>query len=488
MPIFKSILIAAVIVLGACNAKTETSETTVESLISSGKVDKNSNAAALIKFPPAFLAAGDSESSNEKQLGLTESGRSTAMNLNGTDKKIQFSCPDTDTTSTSGAQISGRLIEIRDGNESVIEESYFTFQCENVLVQITNLSPDYRYKVQFLSVSADRLSLFHGISADFAAIPQQISALRVVMREGSGERTQATLDDTVTVQIEFDSTPNSDNPTLKVSGVYIKSGRWVESFTSLAPFKKVDGVALGWKLPGGSAQLANASTVSRNMVDTFAVEFDQPINQPSAAALKLTKGTLGGNHVLHFTTQPQLIYGDRVAIWRLDSSINVNHRLNHGQYTLRLDASQITSKEDNAMLDGEWHTGVSEFFRGSGDGVPGGDFKFVFNALIGDVDGNGRKSVADIVALRKSFETPFGQPTTAATYRLDVTGSGRVGGSSLTALRNDLSSFFGIDKSELPPIIASGSYCYTNSGVEDKDKWENIFLKHRRRSVIPQKS
>lgn len=88
-----SALLASVFFFAACNSKTETSETTLESLISTGKVDKNSNAAALIKFPAAYLAGDDGDAQISQQLGSTTRKDATAIKLSDPDKKNSIQLP-----------------------------------------------------------------------------------------------------------------------------------------------------------------------------------------------------------------------------------------------------------------------------------------------------------------------------------------------------------------------------------------------------------
>lgn len=461
----KKLFIAAAILglacFTGCNSQSDSGEKelTVEELASRGMLEKTTTAAALIQLPPEFVTTGNNDFADQTKMGQSGSRNTEALGLNDTEQKIRFSCPGTDDPpASSGALIAARLLEIKDGQENTIEEMpYFEFNCPQVLLQVSGLSPDYRYKVRFLTSSSDRSKLFHGISEDFAIIPQQLTALRVLLKEGSGEREPDNSAGNVNVQVVIDPATDDSADLLKVVGVYVKSSYWNESFASLAPFKKVDDVVLGWKLPGGASQLADASTISWSGIDTFAIEFNQPIKPPQASAFMLVKGTKDGRDNRIAEAEPKLVYGNRIAIWNAGPLLLA-------QYMLILDASQIRSAASNSNLDGEWQTGVSEFTMGSGNGIPGGDFKFIFNSLIGDVNGNGTVSWADIVTIRNTMNDIFGYPTTAVSYRLDVNGSGRVGWSSATQVMNNLYSLFGKDKSDLPPAEDSLGRCTTIIG------------------------
>jgi hypothetical protein len=55
-------------------------------------------------------------------------------------------------------------------------------------------------------------------------------------------------------------------------------------------------------------------------------------------------------------------------------------------------------------IDGEWQNAADAF--PSGDGTPGGDFKFTFNALPGDFTGDGRVNFRDLVTLAQNYNKP----------------------------------------------------------------------------------
>ena len=237
---------------------------------------------------------------------------------------------------------------------------------------------------------------------------------------------------------------------VNVTGVFVRGTGWTSGYLARTPFTTLDGAALGWQLPDGSAQLANASNVSWNNVDVVSVRFDQPIAQPAADALQLVLGTAGGNQTILPTAAPTLLAGDTVAQWTLPAAIA------SGRYVISIASAGITNAAGTATLDGEWTTSTSSFAAGSGDGTAGGIFNFFFNVLVGDVNGNGTMNPTDISTIRSSLTSPFTtslQPD-SSDYRLDINGSNGLNSADLSQSRSQLTSAFGTALSSLPQVTA----------------------------------
>jgi hypothetical protein len=240
---------------------------------------------------------------------------------------------------------------------------------------------------------------------------------------------------------------------VKITGVYVKGSGWNATYLARSPFSNVQGATVGWELPDGPAQLANASNVAWNNVNTITVEFDQPIAQPEAAALQLVRGTASGNQTIVPTLDPTLLGDGSVAQWTLPAGFSA---LERGKYVLSIAADGITNTAGTTILDGDWITGVSTFAQGSGDGEAGGTFNFFFNSLVGDLNGDGVMNVSDLSAVRNALTSPLNTPLAAnsSNYRLDINGSNSLNSTDLSQTRAQLTSSLGTRLSSLPEVTA----------------------------------
>ena len=240
---------------------------------------------------------------------------------------------------------------------------------------------------------------------------------------------------------------------VKITGLYVKGSAWNADYLARSPFATAQGATVGWELPDGTAQLADASNVAWNNVDTITVQFDQPISQPDAAALQLVLGTTAGNESIVPALAPTLLGDGSVAQWTLPAEFAT---LETGKYVISIAAEGIENAAGTTILDGDWVTGESTFAAGSGDGEAGGTFNFFFNSLVGDVNGNGTMNPTDISTIRSSLTSPF---TTAlqpdsSDYRLDINGSNGLNSADLSQTRAQLTSAFGTSLASLPPVTA----------------------------------
>jgi len=240
---------------------------------------------------------------------------------------------------------------------------------------------------------------------------------------------------------------------VRITGVYVKGSGWNADYQARSPFSNVQGATVGWELPDGPAQLANASNVAWNNVNTITVEFDQPIAQPDAAALQLVRGTASGNQTIVPTLDPTLLGDGSVAQWTLPAGFAA---LERGKYVISIAADGITNIAGTTILDGDWITGVSTFAQGSGNGEAGGSFNFFFNSLVGDVNGDGVMNVSDLSTVRNALTSPLNTQLAAdsSNYRLDINGSNSLNSSDLSQTRAQLTSALGTQLSSLPAVTA----------------------------------
>jgi hypothetical protein len=249
-----------------------------------------------------------------------------------------------------------------------------------------------------------------------------------------GVGTLAATNGNYTFSTLVNGTLSVTNAPVKVTGLFVKgttSGLvtgWAANYLSLSPFTSAGGSQLGWQLPDGSAQLAAASRISWNNVNTISVRFDQPISQPAVSAVlivgKVLTGYSGSTPIQSDVTitpaSVTLLDSGRVAEFVLPQALAT------GRYVLSIASTGITDSAGTTFLDGNWTTGTSTFAQGSGDGTAGGIFNFSFNVLVGDLDGNGAATVGDQTALRNAIRSAVGTVPTADTFRLDINGSHRL--------------------------------------------------------------
>jgi subtilisin-like proprotein convertase family protein/endonuclease/exonuclease/phosphatase family metal-dependent hydrolase len=225
-------------------------------------------------------------------------------------------------------------------------------------------------------------------------------------------------------------------PPVTVTGVYVRGSAWNTAYLDLTPFTTVGTDRLGWQLPDGAAQVANASTVSWNNVNTVSVRFDQPIALPAASALTLVRGTSGGN-VAITPTAVSLLAGGTVAQWTLPSSLVT------GKYYVSIASTAITDAAATTTLDGEWTTSSTTFVTGSGNGTAGGIFNFLFNVLVGDMNANGNANSNDISNQRSNIIVTLGTLPSATTFRFDINGNNSINSTDVSQARSSLASALG---------------------------------------------
>jgi surface-anchored protein len=254
-----------------------------------------------------------------------------------------------------------------------------------------------------------------------------------------------------TFRFEIQVVPEPDP--VKITGVYVKGSGWNADYLARSLFSNVQGVTVGWELPDGPAQLANASNVAWNNIDTITIAFDQPIAQPDAAALQLVRGTTSGNQLIVPTIAPTLLGDGSVAQWTLPASFP---ELQQGKYVISIAAAGITSADGTTILDGDWITGVSTFAQGSGNGEVGSTFNFFFNSLVGDVNGDGVMNAGDLSSIRSGLTSPLNTPlaTDSSNYRLDIDGLNSLNSADLSKTRAQLISALGTQLASLPAVTA----------------------------------
>ena len=149
-------------------------------------------------------------------------------------------------------------------------------------------------------------------------------------------------------------------------------------------------------------------------VDLISIRFTQDVTVVSQN-LSVRGVTVPNYSISAFSYEPTT----HTAFWTLSQPLR-NDRI-----LLDLDADAGGVTAGASRLDGEWSDGSSSF--PSGNGTPGGDFRFRFNSLPGDADRSGSVLANDFSAVKQKFFSSATNPGSgAAAYTIfhDVNGSG----------------------------------------------------------------
>ncbi len=193
----------------------------------------------------------------------------------------------------------------------------------------------------------------------------------------------------------------------EITSVVVSSTQWDNAFIDhLSSQGLGDG---GYAIPTNSPQqLAPLPWSNMNQVK---ITFSEDV------VVSRNSLTLQGTNVANYRFR-RFAYDAKTftATWTLRRRL----RADDLQITL---SDTVTDRQGN-QLDGEWIDGVSAFLNGTGDGVPGGDFKFRFSVLPGDVDQSGSLDDQDLAAVIASRNTEVGDGD--YTIFSDVDGSGEI--------------------------------------------------------------
>ncbi|MEX2188937.1 MAG: lamin tail domain-containing protein, partial [Pirellulales bacterium] len=212
-------------------------------------------------------------------------------------------------------------------------------------------------------------------------------------------------------------TPPNESPF--VVDVLASSSAWSPAY--LAALEAAGLGSGGVSLARGAAQL---DAVSWTNLDQIKIAFSDDMNV-SAGDLRLW-GVNVADYVASVGLAPGGLSYDaasRTATWTFNQPFAAD-KLLVGLAGTMTDAL-------GATLDGEWTDAASTY---SGNGTPGGDFRFRFDILPGDVNASGAVTAADVQANRASQFRGLGH----AQYdpRQDVDGNGLVNATDLVLVRD----------------------------------------------------
>jgi hypothetical protein len=219
------------------------------------------------------------------------------------------------------------------------------------------------------------------------------------------------------LSITSPGTPANEAPL--VADVMVASSSWSPAY--LASLDAAGAGSGGASLARGALQLAPAAWTNLNQVkirftdDMVVSAGDLSLRGVNVADYVATVGLAPGGFNYDAAT--------RTATWTFNQPFGVDKFL--------VELSDSATDTLGASLDGEWTNAVSTF---SGNGTAGGDFRFRFNVLPGDVDGSGQVTAADVRANLTAQFRGVGHPQ--FNPRHDVDSNGHVNATDLVLVRN----------------------------------------------------
>jgi hypothetical protein len=221
------------------------------------------------------------------------------------------------------------------------------------------------------------------------------------------------------------------DPAPRVTKVFVSGGSWSATFLDRLQQTGAGETAFGYAISAAD----QLNELPWTNITQISVRFSEHVNAVwnDLVVNGVNVATYGGSVAASpFSYDPATF----TATWRLGQSIPADKVL------LDLDGdvgTGVTDAGGNA-LDGEWPIAppTAPAFP-SGDGNPGGDFRFRFNVLPGDGNRSGATTSSDLIAVRNRQNTTTSSPGAAPnTYDVmfDVNGSGSITSSDLIAVRN----------------------------------------------------
>ena len=221
------------------------------------------------------------------------------------------------------------------------------------------------------------------------------------------------------------ATIRTDDLPPAVTAVFVNGIGWTPAFRSHVASLGLGDAALGYSIGSGSQQLADLPWDGINQVS---IRFDRNV---VVAADDLD---IRGVAVTRYSTSGMTYNAaTRTATWTLNSALRSDKVL------LDLDGDTGGVRGPTGLrLDGDWF-GATDSFP-SGDGAPGGDFRFRFNVLTGNPNRDGRVDATDWLDVRgrlRHTTTSPGAGVTGYTPFHDTDGDGTIGTMDLLLVRRN---------------------------------------------------
>jgi hypothetical protein len=194
-----------------------------------------------------------------------------------------------------------------------------------------------------------------------------------------------------------------------VTAVNLGSTEWNSAFVSYIESQGLG--AGGYAIPAGSSN--QLKTLPWTGLNQIRITFNQDVHVV-AEDLSVSGVNVTAYAFNDFNYDPNTY----TATWTLATPLAKDKIM----LDLDSDGKDPVHNSAGQALDGEWTDGTSTF--PSGDGNPGGDFKFSINVLPGDVDGNGVVNNIDTTAIRVRSGKNAGD--TGYGIRYDINGSGSI--------------------------------------------------------------
>jgi hypothetical protein len=217
-------------------------------------------------------------------------------------------------------------------------------------------------------------------------------------------------------------------PSPKVTKVYVSGSAWAPRFRAGLQSQGKGSAAYGYEVLA-TDQLRPLPWGNLNQV-SIAFSEDVEVDRSDLR--------VGGQSVASYPATGFAYDGiTRTATWTLGRNL-IADRL-----TLELNADGpdgVKNVSEGVYLDGEWTGpvgGTTDSFP-SGNGVPGGDFKFGVNVLVGDVNGHGKVDGADLLQVRRRMSIVKPAPGLYSIF-FDVNGDGVINAMDLAWVRRQQS-------------------------------------------------
>ena len=200
----------------------------------------------------------------------------------------------------------------------------------------------------------------------------------------------------------------------RVTNVYVSGSAWNANFKEYLAAQGLGSAQYGFEVPAAT----QLTVLPWTNLDRVSITFNQNVTVEQAD-LAVRGVTVPNYTITGFDYQPST----KTATWTLGQPLRNDKIL----LDLDADAGGVSSPQGGA-LDGEWNNTGDTF--PSGNGTAGGDFRFRFNALPGDVTRNGSVVAEDFSDVKARFFRTTAQPGPAGPgqYNVfrDVDGSGAI--------------------------------------------------------------
>jgi hypothetical protein len=198
-----------------------------------------------------------------------------------------------------------------------------------------------------------------------------------------------------------------------------------------------------WARPSVAVSVGSGSQLEPlpwTTIDQITITFSEPVTI-GAGALQI-ESVVGAEYAV--TPDVDADTPTLSVTWTIDRAIAAD------RLELDLESEAVLDGAGN-LLDGDWTDATSVF--PSGKGTNGGDFRFQFNALPGDVDRNGVVELADQQAVFSRVFNSLGM----AEYldAVDIDGNGKITVADLVRVRNRLGESLPAEAPAAASVLAS---------------------------------